>query len=175
MRRGEKYACALALTAFVFIVLTSSEAPVEVMLAGTCLEPILLRLFNIQEIVFSLSSGCLSGLVIWLFLVDCPYRQKRRAVKASAKMRYRLFREAVSEICLKAAGETWGLDLIERLRDPGDFREYFNEVGVDGQMKRIDAVRTALSGDKSLLDDLITQLHRLAEGGARRARDPYSR
>ena len=61
------------------------------------------------------------------------------------------------------ASWTWRLDLIERLRDPGDFREYFNEVGVDGQMKRIDAVRTALSGDKSLLDDLITQLHRLAE------------
>ncbi len=61
------------------------------------------------------------------------------------------------------ASWTWGLDLIERLRDPGDFRKYFDEVGVDGQMKRIDAVRTALSGDKSLLDNLITQLHRLAE------------
>ncbi len=61
------------------------------------------------------------------------------------------------------ASWTWGLDLIERLRDPGDFREYFDKIGVDGQMKRIGAVRTTLSEDKSLLDDLITQLHRLAE------------
>ena len=152
MRRDEKYACVLALIAFVFMVLASSGSTVEALLAGTCLEPILSWFFNFQEMIFSLSSGCFSGLVIWLFLVDFPYRQKRRAVKASAEMRYRLFREAVAGIFLEAAGETWGLDLIERLRNPGDFREYFNEVGVDGQMKRIDAVRTALSGDKSLLD-----------------------
>ena len=163
MRRDGKYACALAPIAAVFMILASSRATVEALLAGTCFEPILSWPFDFRDIVFSLSSGCLSGLVIWLFLVDFPYRRKRQAAKASTEMRYRLFREDVAGIFLDAAGESYQLDLIERLRDPGDFREYFNKVGADGQMKRIDAVRTALSGDKPLLDDLITQLHLLAE------------
>ena len=65
---------------------------------------------------------------------------------------------------MAAAGEGWELDLIEQLRAPSDFREYFNEVGADGQTKRIDIVRTALSvNEQHLLDELITRLHLLAE------------
>ena len=78
-------------------------------------------------------------------------------------VRYHLFREDVAEIFLEAAGEASELDLIEQLRDPIAFREYFNKVGADGQMKRIAAVQTELSGNKQLLDKLITQLHLLAE------------
>ncbi len=67
-------------------------------------------------------------------------------------------------IFLTAAGEGWEVDLIEQLRAPDDFREYFNEVGADGQTKRIYTVQTALSvNEQHLLDELITQLHLLAE------------
>ena len=163
MRKDEKFASVLAPIAVVFMLLTSSGATVEALLAGTCFEPMLSWLLNLQKIFFSLSSGCFSGLVIWLFLVDFPYRQKRRAAKASTRMRYSLFRESVTNIFLDAADEAWGLDLIEQLRAPSDFRKYFDKVGADGQTKRIDVVQTALSEDKHLLDELITQLRLLAE------------
>ena len=164
MRKDERFASVLAPIAVVFMLLTSSGATVEALLAGTCFEPMLSWLLNLQKIFFSLSSGCFSGLVIWLFLVDFPYRQKRRAAKASTRMRYSLFRESVTNIFLDAAGEAWGLDLIEQLRAPSDFRKYFDKVGADGQTKRIAVVQTVLSRDKpDLLDQLITELRLLAE------------
>ena len=163
MRKDEKYACALTPPALVLLFLTSSTVTVETLLEGICFDPILPWAIHLQKIIFSLSIGCLSGLVIWLFLVDFPYRQKRRAAKANMAVRYHLFREDVAEIFLEAAGEASELDLIEQLRAPIAFREYFNKVGADGRMKRIAAVQTALSGDPYLLNRLITQLHLLAE------------
>jgi hypothetical protein len=117
---------ALALLAFsIFGTIAGSNEPTPLMFRGTSIQWILEALHSGNSILFSLSSGVLGGLLVWLLVSWIPDVRKRRIIRTNLLSRYMHFKRDVIHILLFASVGSASSDLVERLTDYEQFQNYF--------------------------------------------------
>ncbi len=110
-----------------------------------------------NPIIFGISTSYIAGVIVWLLVAWLPERRRRGILRANLRNHYKLFREEIVHILLRAAAggsHAIDLDLPKKLSEPGAFREYFS---VNRNQNWYDALN-GLQAHPEVLQDLILEI-----------------
>ena len=99
--------------------------------------------------------GIIVSLFVYVLVVRIPEYQKRRRLKANLKRQYAALKEETIIQFLWACKAPASSDLIERLKNRHDFKDFFNE-DVSSSQTRWHAVMNGIDATK--IDDIVHAL-----------------
>ena len=114
-----------------------------------------------NPIVFNLSASYIASVILWVLAVWLPERRRRAILKTNLRNHYKLFREEVVQILLRAAADgshAIDLELPKKLSEPASFREYFSR---NQNQYWYDAMN-GLQSHPEVLQDLLLEIDLLS-------------
>jgi hypothetical protein len=149
--RRDVLLCLLFLASFV-LTLKSSSDKVPGCLRGTRAEPMLSQFSTGNQNIHDIAVGVIVSLFIYLLVVWLPERDKRKRVRRNLRLQYDSFKEGCIAVFLSAMSGGYDPAMIDGLKTPEQFMQFFKEPFCDGQT-RWDAVANGLHAEniKSLI------------------------
>jgi hypothetical protein len=141
MRNDLRIACGIGAIA-TLTMFVSSDEPVIALLKGTAVEPVLTMIGVKNSIVFNLSVGVLSSLLVWWLVSYRPDVARQRLIKSNLKIQHEFFVNEVIYIFRQALRPTE----IRSPQSPSEFREFFS--------RESDALENGLQSSKELFAKL---------------------
>ncbi len=114
-----------------------------------------------NPIIFNLSVSYIASVILWALAVWLPERRRRAILRTNLRNHYKLFREEVVHILLRAAAggsHAIEIDLPKKLAEPESFREYFSR----NQNKNWYDALNGLQGNPEVLQDLLLEIDLLS-------------
>ena len=114
-----------------------------------------------NPIVFNLSASYIASVILWVLVVWLPERRRRAILRTNLRNHYKLFREEVVHILLRAAADgshAIDMELPKKLAEPASFREYFSR---NRNQNWYDALN-GLQGNPEVLRDLLLEIDLLS-------------
>lgn len=136
---------------------STANEPTIPIFRGTVIETALFALNFPNTIAFSLCSGFLVGVLIWLLNVYLPERQVRSVLRDGFAKRYEHFREDVNAVLL-GAQFSYDSNLPAELSHPLAFRAYYRE----GNTQRWYDVLNYLAENPDKLSDIVAHMQLLS-------------
>jgi hypothetical protein len=118
-----------------WIMLVSSSDPLLPVLKGTVLASAFEQFDTGNQIAFDLSVGAISAIVMFYLLVRLPEYERKNRIKRHLQSSYKSFKQSIIQIFVGAVQGSYNSEIIERLMDQKQFREFFKEPYVTGQDK----------------------------------------
>lgn len=110
-----------------FLMVKSSGDQLLAPLRGTAIEPMLAQFPTGNQIIFDVTVGIIVSLFIYVLVVRVPEHSKRNRVRRNLQLQYDSFKEECTKVFLWALQEAYDPELIERLKDRNQFRQFFKE------------------------------------------------
>lgn len=139
----------------IFLAFKTSSEPILRIFKNTSIET-LFRQFTIgNSLVFSVSMGFLVSMIFYLLVVWIPDRRRKNLIKHNFEEQYKMFKRDMIWAFLSILRITrYDPDLLSKLSDVKEFRNYFKEPFCDSQC-RWDGVLNGLN-EYHLKDILVT-------------------
>ena len=118
-----------------WVMLASSSDPLLPTLEGTPLAAAFEQFRTGNQIAFDLSVGALSAIGMFYLLVRLPEYERKNRIKRHLQASYKSFKQSIIQIFVGAVQGSYNSEIIERLMDQKQFREFFKEPHVPGQNK----------------------------------------
>lgn len=138
-----------------FLMLKSSNDQPLSSLRGTVADLLISPFSTGNQIIFDLSVGIIVSLLIYVLVVWVPERSKHNRIRRNLEHHYELFKEGCITVFLSALQQPYDPELISRLKDRVQFREYFKEK-VSPDQNRWHAVLNGLN--QYMVKNLIVEL-----------------
>jgi hypothetical protein len=118
----------------VYLMMVSSSDPLVSWIEETPLAPAFLQFQTGNEIVFNLSAGVISAVVMFYLLVRVPAYEQKIRIRAHLLETYLHYKEEVIYIFLGILHGSIDPDLAKKLMNAPDFKDYFKAASdVPGQ------------------------------------------
>lgn len=138
-----------------FLMFKSSTDPRPQSIRGTWLNDLLQPFPTGNQITFDITVGVIVSLIVYALVVRLPEHQKRRRLRANLRRQYDALKEATILQFLWACNVPASSDLIERLKNRHDFKDFFKEK-VSNSQDRWHAVLNGLDDVK--MSDIVHEL-----------------
>lgn len=138
-----------------FLMCKTSGDPRPDFVVGTWLEELLRPFPTGNQIAFNVTAGVIVSIFVYVLVVRVPEQQKRRRLKANLLRQYDALKEETIIQFLWACNAPASTDLIERLKNRHDFKDYFKERVSESQ-DRWHAVMNGL--DETKVSDIVHAL-----------------
>lgn len=118
----------------VYLMAVASSDPLASWITVTPLAPAFLQFQTGNEIIFNLSAGAISAVVMFYLLVRVPAYEQKVRIRAHLLETYLDYKQEVIYIFLGILNDTIETELAEKLMNAPDFKDYFKAPsGVSGQ------------------------------------------
>lgn len=117
------------------VMLIASSDPIFPSLNGTVLSSMLDLFGNRKQIAFDLSVGALSAIGMFYLLVRLPEHERKTRVKRHLISSYESFKRSNIQIFLSTQQTSYNVDLVDKLMEQKQFRNFFKEPYTPGQTK----------------------------------------
>lgn len=84
-----------------------------------------------NSIIFSLSTGFLASMILYLLVVWYPSRQRKRLIKQNFGQQYLSFKHDMIGIFLSASQKVYDSELPSKLSDQSEFKKFFTQPDND--------------------------------------------
>lgn len=108
-----------------------------------------------NKLAYDIGTGSLVSLVFYGLLIRMPEGQKRRRIKRSLELHYRMFKKDSIAIFLGAADGSYSPDQVDKLLDQAAFRDYFKRDPLTRQSKWDDVLNNMTEDN---LRELLTAM-----------------
>ncbi|WP_154674565.1 hypothetical protein [Mesorhizobium erdmanii] len=108
-----------------------------------------------NKLAYDIGTGSLVSLVFYGLLIRMPEGQKRRGIKRSLELHYRMFKKDSIAIFLGAADGSYSPDQVDKLLDQAVFRDYFKRDPLT-RLSKWDDVLNNMTADN--LRELLTAM-----------------
>lgn len=152
------FLCSIALT--IFGMLSGSNEPILAFLRNTAVEEVAVRLHHGNQVIFGISVGYLTGVMVWVFVVWLPEKNRRRIVRTNLHRRYREFKRANLQTLFHAAGRSVDSTAMSSLCD--DHREFRATFDSNEKALWYAAMNGIADETKPYLDDILVEYQILA-------------
>lgn len=151
---------AVSIVLAVFGMLSGSNEPIVAFLRNTVAEDIAAQLHHGNSVVFGLSIGYLTGVIVWVFVVWLPDKNRRRIIRKNLHRRYREFKRANLQTLFHAANQSMNSAEIDSIC--GDHRKF--RAAFDSNEKALwyAAMNGIADETKPYLDDILIEYQILA-------------
>ena len=135
MFRNHKLDWSLVVLSFASVVamVVTSEDRLPASLRGTSAGSLFLQLPTGNQIVFNLSVGLITSVLMFFLVVRLPEHTKRLRVRRNLAMAYNSFKEASIAVFLGAINKSYDAELLQELKVQEEFKEYFSQPFASGQ------------------------------------------
>ncbi|WP_431635497.1 hypothetical protein ACQVBX_16600 [Dyella sp. KULCS107] len=134
--RKNKFDAVLLLTCLVavYLMTAASSDPLASWIAATSLAPVFYQFKAGNEIIFNLSAGVISSVVMFYLLVRVPAYEQKVRIRAHLLETYLHYKQEVIYIFLGILHGTIDPELAAKLMNAPEFKDYFKAPsGVSGQ------------------------------------------
>ena len=108
------------------LMIANSDEPIIDTTEGTLLALLVQKTYIGNSILFELSAGVFSGMIIWVFLVYIPANKKRKILRIHLSERYRSFKINILNQFFFAIRGSVSPEEVESLLDYQKFRDFFD-------------------------------------------------
>jgi hypothetical protein len=109
---------------------------------------------DIRTLTNSILINLMAAYVFFLLIVHLPTIREREVMRNNLRSRYHDFKTATISHFLGLADGSYQFDLVEKLCDIRQFRDYFKE----DNSARWDAIANALDGDRFRMNEILVEL-----------------
>ena len=118
----------------IYLMTAASSDPLAPWIAATPFAPVFLQFQSGNEIIFNLSAGAVSAVVMFYLLVRVPAYEQKVRIRAHLLETYLQYKQDIIYIFLGILHGIIEPDLAEKLMNAPDFKDYFKAPsGVPGQ------------------------------------------
>lgn len=129
------------------LTLKSSSDKLPNWLQGTRAAPWLLQYGTGNQNIHDIAVGIIVSLFIYFLVVRLQEIDKRKRVRRNLNLQYDSFKRQCVEIFFSALGQSYDPELIDSLKQPDKFKQFFKEP-FSAEQSRWDAVANGLDTDK---------------------------
>lgn len=118
-----------------WLMLATSSDPLLTSLEGTAIAAAFQQFSAGNQVAFDLSVGALSAIGMFYLLVRLPEYERKNRIKRHLQFSYGSFKRSVIQIFVGTIQGSYSSEIIDRLMDQRQFRDFFKEPHIPGQDK----------------------------------------
>ncbi|MGV8942361.1 MAG: hypothetical protein ACOH1P_12645 [Lysobacter sp.] len=118
-----------------WLMLSASSDPFIPWISGTAIAAAFEQFNTGNQIAFDLSVGVLSAIGMFYLLVRLPEYERKTRIKRHLNFSYQSFKKSSIQIFVGAVQGSYNTEIIDRLMNQKEFRDFFKEPYVPGQNK----------------------------------------